>query len=659
MSGVNSEASTIAIDTGGTFTDIILAVAGHAFVLKVPSTPDDPARAALDGIRAILAQAPERPSAQALIHGSTVATNALLERKGARIALITNAGFEDVIEIGRQNRPQLYALTGTRPAPLVERALRLGIRGRLDHDGGEIEGIDEAELRALRERVRDADAVAICLLHSYANPEHEIAVENALRASGVAYISRSSALLPEYREYERMSTTAVNAYVLPLMHGYLERLEERSGMRVRIMGSAGGALPVEQARREPVHTILSGPAGGVAGALAVARAAGFDNILTFDMGGTSTDVSLCPGRPLHTREMTVSGVPVAVPVLDIHTVGAGGGSVAWLDAGGALRVGPRSAGALPGPICYGRGGTEITVTDANVWLGRLPASAFLGGQQQLEAAAIEAPLSQLAHHIDMSPEQAAAGVLTVINSTMEGALRVISVERGYDPADFTLVAFGGAAGLHAAELAEGLGVPRVLLPPHPGLLSAFGMLVSPIRKSVARTVLLRADQSSVDASIAETLRELEAAARDEMAAEGIAAGDVVISRFIDARYAGQSHELRIPAENWREELHRAHELRYGYANRSSVAEAVTLRVDAATPVPAAPVFGSTDAAAPTRRGRVYFDGRWAEVPLLDRAGLAARVAGPAVITEYSATTWVPAGWHIEPLAQGALLMGRM
>jgi N-methylhydantoinase A len=496
------------------------------------------------------------------------------------------------------------------------------------------------------------------LLHSYADARHECAVETALRAAGCAFISRSSALLPEYREYERTSTTVVNAYVLPLMHDYLLRLERESGTRVRIMGSGGGALPVELARREPVHTILSGPAGGVAGALAAARAAGFHDIITFDMGGTSTDASLCAGRPLHTRELRVSGLPVAVPVLDIHTVGAGGGSLAWLDAGGALRVGPRSAGAVPGPICYGRGGHDITVTDAHVWLGRLPADAFLGGQARLDRAAIEQPLQRLAAQLGTTLEVAAQGVLTVINSTMEGALRVISVERGYDPAGFTLVAFGGAAGLHAAELAAALGVPRVLLPPQPGLLSAFGMLVSPVRKASARSVLWRADSPAI-ARLPSVLAALEADALAEMAAEGIARADVVIERFVDARYAGQSHELRVPADDWIEQLHRAHQLRYGYANRANVAEAVTLRVEVHAGAAAPPAFAEDEGVPPATVQQVYCDGAWLDVRVIPRAALRTTLSGPAVITEYSATTWVPAGWRVEPLAGGALLLGRL
>ena len=649
-------AATIAIDTGGTFTDVVLAHRGRGYVLKVPSTPDDPARAAIEGLREIL-RLHDLTDCALLIHGSTVATNALLERKGARTALITNRGFEDVIEIGRQNRPQLYALTGTRPAPLVARELRIGVSGRLDPLGHELAPLLPEELGALRAQVADAHAVAICLLHSYANAQHECAIEAALREAGCSFVARSSALLPEFREYERTSTTVVNAYVLPIMNDYLVQLEQQSGTRVRIMGSGGGALPVDAARREPVHTILSGPAGGVAGALAAAGAAGFSDIITFDMGGTSTDVSLCPGRPLHTRELVVAGLPVAVPVLDIHTVGAGGGSLAWLDAGGALRVGPRSAGARPGPICYGRGGTEITVTDANVWLGRLPVGAVLGGQMPLDRAAVEAPMRRLASQLGTTPDAAAQGVLTVINTTMEGALRVISVERGFDPAGFTLVAFGGAAGLHAAELAASLGIPRILLPPQPGLLSAFGMLVAPVRKATARTVLWRSDSPAI-AGLASAFAELEHEARAAMAAEGIAPDDVVIERFVDARYAGQSYELRVPADDWMEALHRAHDQRYGYSNRANVAEAVTLRVDAHAGSAGAPQFELTVTAGESSRHPVFCDGAWLNVRSAPRHSLQAALSGPAVITEYSSTTWVPPGWRVEPLGSGALLMQR-
>jgi N-methylhydantoinase A len=641
----------VAVDTGGTFTDVIALVDHRLTVLKVPSTPDDPARAVLEGVRQAIGRDPH-----VLVHGSTVATNTLLERTGARVALVTNRGFEDIIEIGRQNRPQLYAMVGHRPPPLVDRADRHGIGGRLGPGGAEEHPLDDDELRHLAQRLSEADAIAICFLHSYAEPGHEQRVARALAGLGVP-LSISSSLLPEYREYERMATTVVNAYIAPRMDRYLGRLEAEAGAeRIRIMGSGGGAVPIARARREAVHTVLSGPAGGVMGALQVAGDAGIRDIITFDMGGTSTDVSLCPGAPLHTREFSIAGIPVAVPVLDIHTVGAGGGSIAEVDAGGALRVGPRSAGASPGPICYGRGGRQVTVTDANVWLGRLPPDAFLGGTAVLDRASIEAPLRELAARLDAAPDAAAEGILAVVDTAMEGALRVISVERGHDPADFALVPFGGAAGLHAVELAERLGIPRLLVPPDPGVLSALGMLVSPIRKDLGRTVLLRGDDAGEDA-VEAVFRELEAAARGAMAEEGVDAQDLTIRRLADVRYAGQSFELTVPAHDWASAFHRAHADRYGFDRPSAVLELVTARVHAIGPGLATPRGAGTPATAGAiAEASVRFRGDVVSARATARSGLdvGATLDGPAIIHEYSATFWLPPGWRAEVLATGAL-----
>lgn len=735
MSGQPDGVSIVAVDTGGTFTDVVAVVDGRLSVLKVPSTPDDPARAVLAGIRSVLGGtdsglredpgeagftardagssaeaglgdgemaaegvsppvsrspgAPTSPGAAGpprfvLVHGSTVATNTLLERTGARVALVTNRGFEDVIEIGRQNRPQLYAIVGHRPPPLVDRADRHGVGGRLGPTGEEEEPLDPAELEALAAQLADVESVAICLLHSYADPSHEEAVAAAMVGLGMP-VSVSSRLLPEYREYERTATTVINAYVAPRMDRYLGRLADESGAeRVRIMGSGGGAVPVERARKEAVHTVLSGPAGGVMGALAVARDAGFDDLITFDMGGTSTDVSLCPGAPLHTREFEIAGVPVAVPVIDIHTVGAGGGSIADVDAGGALRVGPRSAGADPGPICYGRGGRRVTVTDAHVWLGRLPADAFLGGDSALDRPAIEGPLAELASTLDASLDDAAEGILAVADTAMEGALRVISVERGHDPVDFALVPFGGAAGLHAVELASRLGVKRLLVPPDPGVLSAYGMLVSPVRKDVSRTVLLGPDDHH---RIATAFDQLEAEARGAMEAEGIAPEDVTIHRLADVRYHGQSFELRVPAappagsepSGWVEAFHTAHEARYGFARRDARVELVTARVEAVGPATTFPTSqatrgggivagdpgvrgsgrGHSTGESPTDRPiTVRYRGEAVEARAVGRAGLAegAAVEGPAVVHEYSATLWLPPGWRGEGVESGAIVV---
>jgi N-methylhydantoinase A len=657
----------IAVDTGGTFTDVVLWDGESLYVRKVPSTPTSPDRAVLAGVRQVLAEVSEPVGEPGfvLIHGSTVATNALLERRGARVVLITNAGFEDVIELGRQNRPQLYALSGVRPPPLVARELRLGIQGRIGPEGEVIDELQEGELALLAERARDAESIAICLLHSYANALHESRVAEALVTLGIP-LSVSSRILPEFREYERTATTVVNAYVAPLMDEYLGRIEAESGARrVRIMGSGGGAFGVGRARREPVHTVLSGPAGGVAGALEYARRAGFERILTFDMGGTSTDVSLCPGRPLHTREFTIAGLPVAVPVLDIHTVGAGGGSIARVDAGGALRVGPESAGAVPGPICYGRGGSAVTVTDANVWLGRLPMESWAHGESGtgapgLDRAAVEAPLDALARSLGTDPNRAAEGVIAVVNAAMERALRVISVERGHDPSTFTLVPFGGAAGLHVVALADRLRIPSILVPPDPGVLSAWGMLVAPIRKEAARTVLWR--EAEAERRLAIAFAELETEALAAMAEEGVRMESIEFHQRIDARYAGQSFELTVPASDWKQAFHKAHKGRYGYDRQDAEIEAVTIRVEALAPgsvIRTAPLPDRRDDPRPTRTAVIH-DNAVLEAMCWNRPALSEgkRISGPAVIVEYSATLWIPPEWNGLVREDGCLSVSR-
>ena len=657
----------VAVDTGGTFTDVLLLEGGRLRSLKLPSTPNDPADAVLEGLRRILervereaddSEADEREADEGkasvpfvLLHGSTVATNALLERKGARVKLVTNAGFEDIIEIGRQNRPQLYALVGHRPPPLVARDDRHGIQGRMGPDGEIIEPIDPAELATLPELLAGAESVAIVLLHSYANDRHEESVAEALAELDVP-LSVSVRLLPEYREYERTSTTVVNAYVAPLISAYLKRLAREAGAeRVSIMGSNGGSFPLDRAAREPVHMVLSGPAGGVVGALAWGRRAGHEHIITFDMGGTSTDVSLCPGAPLHTRELEIGGQPVAIPVIDIHTVGAGGGSLARIDPGGALRVGPDSAGADPGPICYGKGGTGVTVTDAHVWLGRLPADAFLGGERTLDRSAVEPHLQDLADGLGASLEVAAEGILAVADAAMERALRVISVERGHDPADFTLVAFGGAGGLHAAHLAERLGTHRTIVPPRPGLLSAYGMLSADVTREVSRTVLISTASADAHENIEKVFTELEQSVVAAMAEEGVPEDRLSLQQWVDARYQRQSFELRVPAQDWDARFHALHETRYGYQRPETPVEAVTLRSIASAPGPPLdlePISHNGDTAK-AERTRVYLEGQWTEVARVWRDDLSPdqTLAGPALVLEYSATTWVPQGWGLE------------
>ncbi|MEX1258926.1 MAG: hydantoinase/oxoprolinase family protein [Gemmatimonadota bacterium] len=658
--------SLLAIDTGGTFTDLLLFHEGSLTALKLPSTPADPAEAVLAGIRRILA---ERAAEELLlsgdleiVHGSTAATNALLERKGARVFLVTNSGFEDVLEIGRQDRPQLYALVGHRPPPLVDRDHRLGVSGRLGADGSEIEPLDPDELAALPPRLSAAESVAVVLLHSYANPMHEEAVGLALEPISVP-LSISSKILPEFREFERTSTTVANAYIAPLMRRYLERLaRETGGGRIRIMGSNGGALPLARAATEPVHTILSGPAGGVVAALEWGRRCGKERLLSFDMGGTSTDVSLIPGSLLHTREGRVGGIPIAIPLLDIHTVGAGGGSIARVDPGGALRVGPESAGAVPGPIAYGDGGAEVTVTDAHLWLGRLPSASLAGGRRLLDRTAVAAPLAELAREAGTSPDQVAEGVVEVANTAMEGALRVISVERGVDVSDFTLVAFGGAAGLHAAELADRLGVEGVLVPPAPGLFSAFGMLVAPNLRERQRTVLVSSEESGSGEEVERILAELEEGAMEEMLREGAPRDRLTSRRWVDARYRDQSFELRVPAVQWATRFQEAHEARYGYRREGVLVEAVTLRVQVESPGAeiATATLREPETAAGAAHTTVFWRGEKIEAAVVARGSLEEdrAIAGPAIVTEYSATTWCPPGWRIRRDTLGALHLSR-
>jgi len=656
MSGVAGRASTavLAVDTGGTFTDLLLLHGGELLTLKVPSTPHDPAEAVLEGLRRLVPEGVDF----LLLHGSTVATNALLERKGARVVLVTNRGFEDVIEIGRQNRPQLYALVGHRLPPLVAREDRVGIAGRLGPDGQEVEPLDAVEVDALRGRVGGAGSLAVCLLHAYADPVHERRVAEALGGLDVP-VSVSSELLPEYREYERASTTVVNAFVAPVMSRYLGRLEAEAGsLRTRVMGSGGGTLPVGRARREPAHTVLSGPAGGAVAALVWGRRSGHEQVIGFDMGGTSTDVTLCPGRLLHTREFEIAGQPVALPVIDIHTVGAGGGSLARVDPGGALRVGPQSAGADPGPICYGRGGTSVTVTDAHVWLGRLPPEAFLGGETTLDRERVRGPLAALARGLGAGLEEAAEGVLDVADSAMERALRVISVERGYDPSEFAVLAFGGAGALHVAELASRLGAVKALVPPDPGLLSAYGMLAAPLTREVSRTVLVPTDVPGYQERLDAVFRELEGTALPGLVEEGGDPERAVVERWVDARYRGQSFELRVAAEGWEEAFHASHEARYGYARRDTAVEAVTLRVVARAPGPPLEPIPLQEAAAPppVRRGRVRFRGEDLDAARVWRRDLRAGHAldGPVLVQEYSATTWVPPEWSMAVDGWGTL-----
>ena len=537
----------IGVDTGGTFTDLIrYGDDGAMRMIKIPSTPANPAQSFLDGIREISEDSP----GEDIVHGCTVGVNAVLERRGARTALVTTTGFADVIEIGRQTRPALYDLHVRRPMPLVPRELRFQVDERVSSEGVVLRAPNEADLEAIADEIANAgvESVAVVLLFSFLRPEQEARVLEALRRRLPAgtQLSVSSEILPEFREYERTATTVLNAYIAPVMQTYLGTINESTPNPVRIMSSAGGSMTIGQARRLPVHTLLSGPAGGVVGAFEVARAAGFDRIMTLDMGGTSTDVSLCKGEIQRTSEGVIGGFPVRVPMVDIHTVGAGGGSLASIDDGGALAVGPQSAGSSPGPAAYGQGG-GATVTDANIVLGRLPEDRPLAGRLQLDGNAARIALHAIGLTQDMSAEQLARGVIRVANANMERALRVVSLERGHDPRDFTLVAFGGAGPLHACELADGLGMKRVLVPRYPGVLSALGMLMADVTRDYARTVLLNGADASVE-SLSQLLADMETASRLDLQSKDSPDSDVAFTAWADMRYVGQGYELSIPFE---------------------------------------------------------------------------------------------------------------
>jgi N-methylhydantoinase A len=631
-----------------------VAVAGRRLVVhKVRSTPHDPSRAVGAALAAVGADRATR-----LHYGSTVATNALLERRGARVALVTTAGFEDVLEIGRQVRPCLYDLMPVRRPPLVPRARRLGVVERVLVDGRIATPLGGREIRRIVAAVRRsrAAAVAICLLHAYLAPRHEARLLRALAGLGL-HVTASHRLLREYREYERVSTTVVNAYVGPLMTAHVSTLARLVRGGVRVMQSNGGLVRAATAATEPVQTVLSGPAGGVVGAADRARRAGFGRILTLDMGGTSTDVSLVDGPLAYRTETLVDGLPIRVPSLDIHTVGAGGGSLATLDAAGALRVGPESAGADPGPACYGTG-TAATVTDAHLVLGTLVEHEFLGGTMPLDVARARDAVGAVARRLGRSLDATAAGIVAIATAAMERALRVISVERGFDPRTFTLVAFGGAGGLHAAALADALAMPRVLVPRHPGLLSAWGVLVAEVVRDFARTLRVVAP---TDAQVRAGFVALEREARRALAAERM--GAARLERALDVRYAGQAYELTVPfGRDWRARFHTLHGERFGHADATRPLEAVTLRVrvrGGGTPVPdeTLPRGGGP---APIARRAVWFDGRRVPTPVHRRETLPVRATcrGPAIVCEYSATTVVPPGWRARVDRTGALVLER-
>ncbi len=660
----------LGVDVGGTFTDFALydVATNRLEFSKTASTPANQAVGVTRGIQRLI----ERlgiPASEItfFIHGTTVATNTFLECKGARTALIVTAGFRDVLQIGRQDRPSLYDWRVRRPEPLVSRHLRFEARERVLHTGEILTPLQPEEVQAVVEQVTKAEveAVAVCLLHAYANPVHERAIGQALtEALPHLTVVLSSEVLPEFKEYERMCATTINAYLAPVMRRYLHSLQRsiaEVGVRsdLHIMQSNGGIVGAATAVHKPIYTILSGPAAGVIGSVALAHQAGEPSIISVDMGGTSFDICLSyQGEARRTQESEVEGFPVKVPMIDIHTLGAGGGSIAWIDPGGALRVGPQSAGADPGPACYDQGGHEATVTDANLALGRLNPEYFLGGRMALDVERARQAISKrVANPLGLSVEEAAEGIIRVVNATMIKGIRVVSVTKGYDPREFCLVAFGGAGPVHAAELAAELNIPRVLVPIAPGVTSALGLLMADTRYDYVRTVLCPGSEL-VARELGRRYAGMEAEALSQMQGEGLKRDRVSFVRLADVRYLGQGYELEIPVASGKlaspqvaevvERFHQTHKRRYGYASPENPVEVVNLRLTALARSPqprldAMPLNGAADPPCALKGHRpVYFHQRWVSTAIYDRSQLKPGdvIAGPAVIEQLDSTTVV-------------------
>ncbi len=650
----------LGVDVGGTFTDLVALSEGELITAKVPSTPKDQS----EGVMTAIETSDVEPGAViALAHGMTVATNALLERRGSRTALVTTEGFRDVLEIARQNRPALYDLTHDRPPPLVPRELRFMVDERMGPEG-EVEALDEESLESVVAAVEKAEveAVAVCLLFAFMHPDHEKRVGEALReALPELHVSLSSEVLPEFREYERFSTTAADAYLAPRLAAYFsnlaEKAEEAGVPGPLIMQSSGGVVPIDDAISDAAGCVLSGPAGGVVGAAYVGEKGGYHDLLTFDMGGTSTDVApIIEGEAQTTTETVVAGVPIKLPMVDVHTVSAGGGSVAWADPGGALRVGPHSAGADPGPACYDKGGEEPTVTDANLFLGYLADGAELGGEVTLRRELSEKALASLGDKLELDAEEAALGILRVADAEMVRALRVISVERGLDPRDFALLAFGGAGGMHSCALAEELGIETVLVPRAGGVLSALGLAISDLRRDY----------------VSPFLSDLEGVEEDEFeqrfrAMEKKAAGDLEgpeHTRRADLRYGGQSFEITVDAGSFgklEDRFHATHEQRYGYRMDDEKVELVNLRLISTVPVEK-PELREPEPEGDAQAGEreANYDGEWRGVAVLDRErmGEGSEVAGPAIVEFKESTCVVRPGWRGTVDGVGTLVLER-
>ncbi len=680
----------IGVDSGGTFTDICLfdEQAGRLEVWKVPSTPDDPSRGIAEGVEQSLrrvASEAAKPGAAVVYfgHGTTVATNALIQHKGVKTGLITTDGFRDLLEIGRQKRPDLYDLQADKPLTLVPRDLRLEVPERVRHTGEVERPLDEKAVRAAARALKAADvkAVAVSFLYGFLRPEHEQRTVAILREElPDVFVSAGHEIAPEFREYERLSTVVLNAYLGPVMASYIQRLSPRLealGMTAtpHLTQSNGGVIGFATAADMPVRTVLSGPSTGVVGAQAVGKAAGFSDLITFDMGGTSTDVALLQGGQCRlASEATVHGYPIKAPMLDIHTVGAGGGSIAYVDAGGFLKVGPRSCGADPGPVCYDRGNREPAVTDANVVLQTLNPEYLLGGRMKIRQDLAKQAIAGLAERLGLGLYETAQGIVSVVTANMARAIRVISVQRGHDPRDYVLMAFGGAGPLHAARLARELEISRVLVPANPGILCAMGLLLTDLRADFALTRLVPATEASA-AEVADGLGALGRRADEWFTHEGIAVADRRLARTADMRYRGQNYELGEPVPEGpispatmgvlAERFAEAHRQRYGFTAKDDPVQIVTLRLEATGVVNKAELKSQPDASpdaasAVTSHRPVWLPerGDFVSTPVYGRDKLRPgnRFAGPAVVEQMDTTTLIPPGWRARVDGWGNLIL---
>jgi N-methylhydantoinase A/oxoprolinase/acetone carboxylase beta subunit len=648
----------IGVDTGGTFTDFVIHHRGRLQTKKVPSVPQNPSQAILDGIKEFL----DVPYSLLIIHGSTVATNALLEKKGAKIALITTKGFEDILFIGRQVRKKLYSLKGEKRESILSPNFCFGLDEKATAQGEIEKKISLEELKGILEKIKSlkTEAVAVSLIHSYANSSNEKTIKKELDREKILS-SISSDILPEYREYERTATTAVNAFLMPVISTYLSNLETKiQKADFRIMQSNEGYISPAMAKQKPITTALSGPAGGVVGAYQLTKLAGFRNIITFDMGGTSTDVSLVDGLIRRTNESIIGDFPIRLPIIDIHSVGAGGGSIAYVDRGGSLRVGPHSAGAEPGPACYGLG-TSPTVTDANLVLGRLDPDYFLGGKMKIYPERSFNSIEKLAKKINKSLLKTAAGIIEIANANMQKAIRVISIERGIDPRNFALFSFGGAGGVHAAEISAHLQMSKIIVPNNAGVLSALGLLLADSTKDYSKSILRKAE-GVTEKELEKHLAQLIEKSLEDMGEDGFEPKDISLLPFLDLRYLGQSYEITIPYRPPRKsqkafpfisDFHKAHKKLYAYHHVQRPVEIVNLRLKAIgksqkIKISKYPLATANPEKAFLKKQAVYYNEKKHSASVFDRSLLEPgnKISGPALLLAYESTTFIPPSFKI-------------